>query len=104
MNSQKFTQRSLEAVQNAQNLAIENQNAQIEEEHLLLALLEEDNSLVNELLKTINKNEKVEDDVKVSISKKPKISGGARPKDGIYVSQNVDLILASSEKIAKSMK
>ena len=39
MNIQKFTQKSLEAVQEAQNLAVENQNSQIEEEHLLLALL-----------------------------------------------------------------
>ena len=39
MNAQKFTQKSLEAIQNAQNLAVQNQNSQIEEEHLILALL-----------------------------------------------------------------
>ena len=37
-------------------------------------------------------------------SKKPKITGTARPKDGIYVSQDVDLIFANSETIAKNMK
>lgn len=96
MNIQKFTQKSLEAVQSAQNITIENQNSQIEEEHLLLALLEQDNSLIKELLKKITEEEKFEKEVKEKIEKKPKITGGARPKDGIYVSQNVDLILANA--------
>lgn len=103
MNIQKFTQKSLEAVQSAQNLAVENQNAQIEQEHLLLALLEQDNSLIKELLKKITEEEKFEREVKEKIRKKPKITGGARPKDGIYVSQDVDLVLANSETIAKNM-
>lgn len=103
MNIQKFTQKSLEAVQSAQNLAVENQNAQIEQEHLLLALLEQDNSLIKELLKKITEEEKFEKEIKEKIRKKPKITGGARPKDGIYVSQDVDLVLASSETIAKNM-
>lgn len=81
MNMQKFTQKSLEAVQEAQNLAVENQNAQIEEEHLLLALLKGENSLIKELLKKININENVEEDLENIIAKKPKITGGARPKD-----------------------
>ncbi len=104
MNIQKFTQKSLEAVQSAQNITIENQNSQIEEEHLLLALLEQDNSLIKELLKKITEEEKFEKEVKEKIEKKPKITGGARPNDGIYVSQNVDLILANAETIAKNMK
>lgn len=81
MNIQKFTQKSLEAVQEAQNLAIENQNAQIEEEHLLLALLKQDNSLIKELFKKINSNEDIEKDLTNIISKKSKITGGARPKE-----------------------
>ena len=48
MNSQKFTGKSLEAIQNAQNLAIKNQNSQIEQEHIILALIEqEDLSLIH---------------------------------------------------------
>ena len=39
MNLQKFTQKSLEAIQNAQEITIENQNSQVEQEHLLLALI-----------------------------------------------------------------
>ena len=48
MNAQKFTQKSLEAIQNAQDLAVQNQNSQIEEEHLILALLEQEDSLIKE--------------------------------------------------------
>ena len=81
MNAQKLTQKSLEAVQSAQNLAIENQNAQIEEMHLFLALLEQENSLIEELFDKINPNEKVKSDLKEKIAKEPKITGSARPKD-----------------------
>ena len=57
MNIQKFTQKSLEALQDAQNLAIENKNSQVEQEHLVLALLEQENSLIKELLKKIGNEE-----------------------------------------------
>ena len=104
MNLNKFTQKSLEAVQNAQNIAVSNQNAQIEQEHLLLALLEQDNSLIKELLKKISDEEKFENELKEKIAKSPKVTGGARPNDGIYVSQDVDMSLANAETIAKNMK
>ena len=105
MDVQKFTQKSLEAIQGAQELAIENQNAQIEQEHLLLALLEQDNSLIKELLKKMKIDENTfGNHVKERVEKKPKITGGARPNDGFYVSQDVDLVLTKSEKIAKNMK
>ena len=81
MNVQKFTQKSLEAVQEAQNLAVQNQNAQIEEEHLILALLEQENSLIKGLLEKITNEEKFEEEIRENIAKKPKITGGSRPKD-----------------------
>ena len=104
MNIQKFTQKSIEAIQNAQNIAIENQNAQVEEEHILLALLEQENSLINELLKKMGVSENFEQQVKTKILNKPKMTGGARPNDGIYVAQDVDLVLTNAESIAKKMK
>ena len=104
MNIQKFTQKSIEAIQNAQSIAIENQNAQIEQEHLLLALLEQDNSLIRELLKKMGVSENFEDAIRNIISRKPRMSGGARPNDSIYVSQDVDLVLNNAEKIALKMK
>ena len=104
MNIQKFTQKSLEAIQNAQTLAIENQNAQVEQEHLLLALLEQENSLIKELIKKIGDEDSIENEVRNKIENKPKMTGVARPSDGIYVAQDVDKVLADSESIAKKMK
>ena len=104
MNIQKFTQKSLEALQNAQNIAIENQNAQVEQEHLLLALLEQENSLIKELIKKIGDEDALEQEVRNKVANKPRMTGGARPNDGIYVAQDVDQVLANAETTAKKMK
>ena len=104
MNIQKFTQKSVEAIQKAQSIAIENQNSQIEQEHILLALLEQDNSLIKELLKKMGTSENFEEEVKNTISKKPRMTGGSRPNDSIYVSQDVDRVLNDAEKTATKMK
>ena len=104
MNVQKFTQKSLEAIQNAQSIALENQNAQIEQEHLILALLEQEESLIKELLKKMGVSEKFEKTIKNKVNNMPKMSGGARPSDSIYVSRDVDLTLNDAEKIASKMK
>ena len=105
MDAQKFTQKSLEAIQGAQELSILEQNAQIEQEHLLLALLEQDGSLIKELLKKMKIDEiGFQEELKEKIDRKPKITGGARQNEGYYVSQDVDLALTKAEKIAKDMK
>ena len=104
MNVQKFTQKSLEAIQNAQSIALENQNAQIEQEHLMLALLEQEESLIKELLKKMGVSVNFENTLKNKINQMPKMSGGARPNDSIYVSRDVDLTLNDAEKIASKMK
>ena len=51
MNTQKLTQKSLEVLQNAQNVCIENQNQQLEQVHILYSLLDIENSLIKEILK-----------------------------------------------------
>ena len=104
MNIQKFTQKSLETIQNAQTIATENQNAQVEEEHLLYSLLEQENSLIKELLKKISTIEGFEKELKTYIDKMPKMTGGAIQSDSIYVSQDVNKILADAEITAKKMK
>ena len=104
MNLQKFTQKSLEALQEAQNIATENQNPQVEQEHLLLALLEQENSLIKELIKKIGNAQMVEEEVRKQVHNKPKVTGGARQANNMYVSQDLDLTLANSEKVAKRMK
>ena len=104
MNIQKFTQKSVEAIQNAQSIAVQNQNPQIEEEHLLLALLEQNSSLIKELLKKMGIPQTFENTLKNEINKKPKVTGGARPSDSIYISQEVEIVLANSEKLADKMQ
>ena len=104
MNIQKFTQKSVEAIQNAQSIAVQNQNPQIEEEHLLLALLEQKSSLIKELLKKMGIPQTFENTLKNEINKKPKVTGGARPSDSIYISQEVEIVLANSEKLADKMQ
>ena len=104
MNIQKFTQKSLEAIQNAQTKANQNQNAQVEQEHLLLALIEQENSLIKELLKRMGISEKFEEELKNKIDKKPRMTGGTRNSGGIYVSQDTEIVIANSEEIAKKMK
>ena len=104
MNIQKFTQKSVEAIQNAQSIAVQNQNPQIEEEHLLLALLEQKSSLIKELFKKMGISQTFENTLKNEINKKPKVTGGARPSDSIYISQEVEIVLANSEKLADKMQ
>ena len=104
MNVQKFTQKSLEAIQKAQDIAVQNQNSQIEEEHLILALLEQEDSLIKELLNKMGIPENFERDIRSKVENDPKMVGGARKADSIYVSQDVDIVLTNSEKIADKMK
>ena len=56
MNAQKFTQKSLEAVQRAQELTLSHENQQMEQIHLLGALLEQDQGLIPQLLQKMNKD------------------------------------------------
>lgn len=105
MNLQRFTQKSIEAISKAQEIVIQNQNAQVEQEHILLALLEQEDSLIKELLKKMNVNvESLETEVKRKINNKAKMTGGARNSEGIYVAQDVDEMLVDAENIANKMK
>ena len=104
MNLQKFTQKSIEAISLAQNLALQNQNSEVNEEHLLLALLEQQNSLISELLKNIGINsQKFVEELEIKVRNKPKMTGSSSLSGNIYVSQDVNQTLASSESIAKKM-
>ena len=104
MNAQNFTQKSIEAINDAQSIATENQNPQIELEHILLALLEQENSLIKELMKKMGIADTLQDDIERRVKSMPKVTGGARPSNGIYVSQDVDFVLQSAQSIAKRMK
>ena len=105
MNAQKFTQKSLEAIQEAQSLAIRNSSMQIEEEHLAAALLEQDNGLIPQLLQKMNiDSAAVLRAVEEKVKKLPAVTGPGREPDKIYVSNDVDAVLTDAESEAERMK
>ena len=104
MNIEKFTQKSIEAIQTSQNIATENQNSQVEQEHLLLALLEQEDSLIKQLLEKMKVNEEFKKSLEKLVNGKPKMVGGARQANSIYVSQDLELALTDAEKTAQKMK
>ena len=105
MNAQKFTQNSLGAIQNAQNIAVEHQNPQIEEQHLLYSLLTQEDGLIPQLLMKMNVNVNAfQAELMREIEKLPHVSGSGRPANNIYVSADVDKVLVAAEKLAENMK
>lgn len=105
MNTQKFTQKSLEAIQEAHNIAVQNQSAQIEQEHLLYSLLIQENGLISELVKKMNIDViSVRNSVENLINNMPRVSGPAREAGTVYVSQDVDKVLSMAQSQANRMK
>ncbi len=105
MNAQKFTQKSLEAIQEAQNLAIEYQNMQIEELHLVVALIRQENGLIAQLLKKMEIDpESMETAAMSEVEKLPRVTGSGRESGKVYVSSAVDTALVQAEKTAEKMK
>ena len=104
MNIQKFTQKSLEALQNAQQIAIQNQNSQIEQEHLMLALINDENGLIKELLEKMKISKEFKAQIEKVVKNKPKIISNTNQNESIYVSQDLEQALIEAEKIANNMK
>ncbi len=104
MDIQKFTQKSLEAIQKAQEIAIQNQNPQIEQEHILLALIDDENGLIKELLSKMQVSKELKNEIKKIIENKPKIISKINQNENIYISQELEQALVEAEKIAQKMK
>ena len=105
MNTNKLTQKAMEAIQSAQNIAIENNNVQICPEHLLYALVDQENGLIGQLLKKMGKSpDAILSETDTLIRKIPAVSGSGREPDKVYVSPLTDKILAAAEKLAAGMK
>ena len=105
MNAQKFTKKALEALQNAQSMAIENQNMQIMPEHLLYALVDQEGGLIPQLLKKTGVDtDNLLAQLDSAIAKIPAVSGSGREPDKIYISPVTDKILSEAERLASSMK
>ncbi len=99
MNSQNFTQKTLEAIQTAQNIAVENENQAITPEHILYALLDQDGGLIPSLFGKMGADcNKILGELDSYISTLPKVRGGE-----MYFSGEANRILGAAEKAAKSM-
>ncbi len=103
MNANDYTEKSLLALQNAQNLAIDNNNSVMEAEHLLYALLDDRGGLIPELLEKMQVNVSgLKSEVENKISSFPKVSSSS--VDNLYASNNLNRVIRLAENIAKNMK
>ena len=105
MNVNKLTQRSLEAVQSAQSIAVSHNNQQVDQEHLAAALLGQEDSLIKSLLERMGADaDGFAGAVGAAIAKLPQVTGSGREVDRIYVTQELDKALNKAEETAIHMK
>ncbi len=105
MNAQKFTQKSIAAINEAQNMAVEYQNPQIETIHLLCALLADGEGLIPQLLQKMGIDvQTARREAEAEAERLPRVSGSGREAGKIYVSQEVDKLLTDAERKADHMK
>ena len=105
MNANKFTQKSLEALQAAQQIAQEHGNQQIEQAHLLAALVSQEGGLIPQLLTAMDMTlPSFEAAVNAEVEKLPKVSGNAREAGKVYIAPGVDKAVNAAEGAAESMK
>ena len=99
MNINKFTQNSLQAVQNCEKIAMDYGNQELAQEHLLYALLTQDDSLIAKLMEKMGLDKNmVINRVEESLRKLPKVQGGQQ-----YVGQALNNVLVHAEDEAKQM-
>ncbi len=104
MNAQKFTQKSLEAIQDANALYNEYGNAEMGQEHLLLALLHQDGGLIAQLMTKMGIDpNNLETQTRQAVEKLPRVSGG-RDASRMYVTSDLQKTLNESERAAEQMK
>ena len=105
MNAEKYTQKSLEAIREAQDLVIRNQNMQIDQQHLLYALLNQEGGLIPQLMKKLHVDlNRMLSSCDREIQRIPKVTGPGREANKVYISQSVDAALVAAEEQAEYMK
>ena len=99
MNIQKFTQKSVEAINDCEKLAYEYGNQEIEQEHLLVALLRQEDGLILKLIEKMEINkEYFLNSAESKLAERVKVSGGQ-----VYIGQDLNKVLISAEDEAKRM-
>ena len=102
MNLNQFTQKSVEAVQAAQQMASARQNQQIEQEHLLLALLEQKEGLIPQLMQKAGVDAtSLRQKLAAAVERLPQVSGSGAGQ--MYLSRDLEQALNEAEKIAREM-
>ena len=105
MNFQKYTQKSLEALKNAQTLMASKGNSQMTEEHLMLALLEQNEGIAFDLVKRAGASAEVfRAELASAVDALPGMTGGSVEADRLYLSRELEGALAEAEKIAAKMQ
>ena len=105
MNNNQFTEKSREALQNAQQLTVEYQNQEMAQEHLACALLSDPQGLIPQLLTKMGKNpQEILSRLQTMIARIPKVTGSGREADKIYISNDVDRALIAAKERAEQMK
>ncbi len=101
MNTQKFTQKSLEAVQSAQSSAIEHKNTQIEQQHLLYGLITQQDGLIPQMLVKMNVSvNSLLNDTEREIKALPYGSSNGQ----VYIAGDLNMVLEEAERMAQNMK
>ena len=105
MNMNQFTQKSLEAVQGAQTLAVQHGQQQIEQPHLLLALVDQEGGFIPQLLTGLGLTlESFRAAARHEVEILPKVSGSGREADKVYIAPGVDRAMNRAVEIAGSMR
>ena len=105
MNANKYTKKSMEAIQDAQSIALAHNHQQIEQIHLLAALLRQENGLIPQLLKRMGKTpESLDAAVEERIRQLPAVTGSGREANKYYIAKAVDQVFTQAEEVAESMK
>lgn len=104
MDMNRFTQKSIEGVKDAQTIAVSNGNVEIMPEHLLLALLKQENGLIPRILDKMGKNiNELIVELEDYVNKMPRVSGPGREAGKVYISEGTDKIFVAALKEAEKL-
>lgn len=105
LNTNNLTQKSMEAISTAQSIAVSYQNMNIEQQHILLALLQAEDGLIPQLIKKMGADaSQLTRLTEQSTAGIPKVTGSGRDPEKVYVSPDVDKAFTAAEEKAKQMK
>ena len=105
MNIEQMTQKTREALQAAQRIAVEYSNNAVEQEHLLAALAQQQDGLIPQMLQTMGTDQNAFAQAALQkVEALPRVTGSGRDPEKIYISNDLDRALNAAEQQAKQMK